>query len=398
MAEKKEVQRESRCEIDYRIIPFKDLRTDQRFKIRETASLDDGKLTPLAESLAREGQTKALTVLQSGVVVGGQRAFAAMALAVKGSLAGWDLETGIHCFVVKPGTGESEEDFERDIFSRTLADNDHQLKLNASERLNAVKKLRSLKVPTTRIASALGVSETSASRLLKVTDYDWAERAVRDNHWKLSQASAILEAATVTKDVNPAITISSRIEKLKDWLHGFVAESELKRKAETARLKTKDATAELRGAAGHISKYLTPTLQKQVIANLKNGRALSFSYAATWGVLYDEKKSLIELPGLRRPIQELTELEVENLQDGLVLGIEQLEAIKNRVKAIEEAKALAVDPDAVFARVSERIAKKKEEQAGREPAKEAVAAPVRTSIADEAASIVESYESLDEDN
>lgn len=149
-------------------------------------------LHDVIESLRAEKQLEPIQVVKTAkgwIVIAGHRRLAAFHyLANLGKTPGFSPNTEVHALEL---IGASKED----LLVRSVADNENRLGFDHKERLLAGRTLHDANVGATRGAAALGVSEKTFERLIKVVKCPRIFEHVVADHLPPTAAAALVAAA-----------------------------------------------------------------------------------------------------------------------------------------------------------------------------------------------------------
>ena len=211
---------------------------------RQGDALKEDHLAPLADNLVSEGQNTPFTVYDSGmrdaigliiyILIGGFRRFFALLSAIKKNLD-HDLicpDMQVDAVEVVQGPDQTDEEFQRDLLVRSVAENEQRLNFTTNEKLEIVKRFKATKTPDPRAASALGVSESQHRRFAVVVEHPWLCDYVTNDCFGMTDAAELIQLAKK----------KNRVEEFKKVLDAWVAKHRAlieAEKAELAKIKKK---------------------------------------------------------------------------------------------------------------------------------------------------------------
>jgi hypothetical protein len=177
-------------------VALKDLPNPAEFEdeygLRFMDKYQEGKLTEVVESLKAERQMEPNQVFKrrdgKWELITGHRRTAAMYILALKNATGFSLDMAVMCL-------EILEASPHDLLVRAIADNELGKNLDTNERLRAVLKMHKADVPKKRGAAALGTSEKSYGRLVKIVAHPRVLDHVMKDHLGPTAASAIVEVA-----------------------------------------------------------------------------------------------------------------------------------------------------------------------------------------------------------
>ena len=124
--------------------------------------------------------------MRSGIIyilIGGFRRFFALLSAIKKNLDHELICPDMEVDVVEivQGPDQTDEEFQRDLLVRSVAENEQRLNFTTNEKLEIVKRFKATKTPDPRAASALGDVGITASTFCPIVEHPWLCDYVANN-------------------------------------------------------------------------------------------------------------------------------------------------------------------------------------------------------------------------
>ena len=246
-------------------------------------------LDQLVNSLIREGQAESVQVWKKPktdrylVVAGHRRVKALRRAAEQQTDPSFRDDMLVDCVVIVT-------DSKADLLATSLATNAQRKDLSPLEVLAAVKKLRDAGFSDARGAAAIGYAKTQYQRFVDVVENEQLYKHVRDGDIGITKASRIIEA--VRKAANQLQTLDDVLRDFGDWCEERRAEIQAsKEQYEAAGRKFPENQLK-------VDFYITSGVFKNWLRRIDNDEPLLGEDAFEYGVLLDEKKAKLTIPGI----------------------------------------------------------------------------------------------------
>lgn len=183
-------------------------------------------------------------------------------------------------------------DNQADLLATSLATNAQRKDLSQFEILAAVKKLRDAGFSDSRAAATIGYAKTQYQRYLSIVENEQLYKHVRGGDIGITKATRIIEA------INKAVG-QGHGQTLEDVLRDFADWCEQKRQEiQTAKAQYEAAGKKFPENQEKIDAYITTDLLKGWIKRLEDGEPIGNEAAFDYGVILDEKKAKLTIPGI----------------------------------------------------------------------------------------------------
>lgn len=347
MSKKSEVSRAFEAIARHAMVRFSFLKTDEkRFGHREEKDFKENELEGLMNSLVQEGQMSETTVVQEGefyLVIGGHRRYYATRFAIQKNADPTRFHMGMEVPVVilEKGSGQSDADFNKDIFVRSVAENENREKMPDAKKLEIIQRGIQMGISDMRIQNSLGTSDSDYKRKKKIATTPELLDAYSRGYLSISQAGTLAEKLISERIKVPEAkrTVALRASIVAWTKH---ADKEIEKyKAEMKRLAKETDADSLKGA-----KYLSSGKLKAWTISLAAGEVYDCSSSLGFDVKVDPKTGKLFIPSVNRSVAELDADTVESIIKGLIRGQYQLAQVldeKRQAKSTERTKSLLAE-------------------------------------------------------
>lgn len=287
--------------------------------------------------LVAEASVQGKDVEEAYILVGGRRRYEAIRSAIghkyEQDIFHDDMEVPVT--VMRRAEDQSPEDFERELFLSSVADNDQRKDFSAAERFRIVTRMLEKEVLPGRAAMEMGLSRTQYERLEIVANHAWLREAVIDNCITHTDAATILEACKIGERTNRQIE-DDRVEKFQQHFESWVWAT--KAKIDEYVQHQKGIDKKVTDSQKHVKSRLTRSLISHWCECLRDGNDLSNVTPNFYRIDFDDEKRVITLPKREFKIDKLSVHECRTIIRQLNGSVDRfLEVLKQR-QAIEAAR------------------------------------------------------------
>ena len=348
---------------------------DRNFCHRDDDYLKPDRMESITTSVVQEGLSTSIVVYDTGEtklidgkslplygIVSGHRRYNAMCRAIDDHLSPeYHAEMEVPVVVMVRGEGQSTEEFDHDVLTRSVMENTQHSPLGALDRLSIVEDMEALKLPKPRAASALAISLSQYERDARLVRNPTFLAAVRKRHIGQTDAANLLEVAEK----------ENRVQHLVNEFTSWVREKELELEHEKAQLK--NLGKELTGSGLDLKKYLNPGALKLWQSAVKEGKSFrEVTPEFFFGVVVDPLKKMLDSPKLSMDLSEARSVQIETVIAAYLSAARQLVIHKKAAEAREQMSELTDEQiEAEIARVQqaavEAAKRKAEAETGRDP-------------------------------
>lgn len=352
---------------------------ERNFCHRDEDYLKPERLESITTSVVQEGLSNSIVVYETGEkktiegkslpvygIVSGHRRYNAINRAIDDHLSPeYHANMEVPVVVMSRGEGQSAEEFDHDVLTRSVMENTQFSPLGALDRLSIVEEFESRKLPKPRAASALAISVTQYERDARLVRNRTFLTAVRKRQIGQTDAANLLEAAEK----------ENRVDQLVNEFTLWVREKELELEHEKSQLK--NLGKELSGSGLDLKKYLNPGVLKLWQSAIKEGKSFrEVTPQFFFGVVVDPLKKMLDSPRLSLNLNEAGSGQIETVIAAYLSAARQLVVHKKAAEAREQMTDLTDEQiEAEIARVQQAGAEAAKRRADAEAGRDPVIAP-----------------------